>query len=132
MFCSLSGITVVPYSPQLWFTKMFMLTPTDELIFYMSRIVRKPDFCLCENKGADQLRCHCEAGQRLCSSYTDSSSSKIRNFRLLSCFCDCTGGFVSTWSEPPKTGFLASRLNYYPVHSNSEQAWSITHSMTES
>ena len=22
----------------------------------MSRIVRKPDFCLCENKGADQLR----------------------------------------------------------------------------
>ena len=27
----------------------------------MSRIVRKPDFCLCENKGADQLRSNCEA-----------------------------------------------------------------------
>ena len=23
--------------------------------------MRKPDFCLCENKGADQLRSHCEA-----------------------------------------------------------------------
>ena len=39
---------------------------------YMSRIVRKPDFCLCENKGADQLRGNREADQRLCFRYTDS------------------------------------------------------------
>ena len=26
----------------------------------------KLDFCLCENKGADQLRGNCEADQRLC------------------------------------------------------------------
>ena len=26
----------------------------------------KPDFCLGENKGADQLRSNCEADQRLC------------------------------------------------------------------
>ena len=32
----------------------------------MSRIMRKPDFCLCENKGADQLR------GNLCFRYTDS------------------------------------------------------------
>ena len=32
----------------------------------MSRIVRKQDYCLCENKGADQLRSNCEADQRLC------------------------------------------------------------------
>ena len=38
----------------------------------MSRIVRKPDFCLCENKGADQLRGNREADQRLCFRYTDS------------------------------------------------------------
>ena len=31
----------------------------------MSRIVRKPDFCLGENKGADQLRGNREADQRL-------------------------------------------------------------------
>ena len=39
----------------------------------MSRIVRKPDFCLCENKGADQLRGNREADQRLCFRYTDST-----------------------------------------------------------
>ena len=38
----------------------------------LSRIVRKPDFCLGENKGADQLRGNREADQRLCFRYTDS------------------------------------------------------------
>ena len=32
----------------------------------------KPDFCLGENKGADQLRGNREADQRLCFRYTDS------------------------------------------------------------
>ena len=41
--------------------------------FYMSRIVRKPDFCLGENKGADQLRGNREADQRLCFRYSDST-----------------------------------------------------------
>ena len=40
---------------------------------YTSRIVRKPDFCLGENKGADQLRGNREADQRLCFRYTDST-----------------------------------------------------------
>ena len=41
----------------------------------MSRVVRKPDFCLGENKGADQLRSNsnCEADQRLCFRYSDST-----------------------------------------------------------
>ena len=39
----------------------------------LSRIVRKPDFCLCENKGADQLRGNREADQRLCFRYSDST-----------------------------------------------------------
>ena len=37
---------------------------------YLSRIVRKPDFCLRENKGADQLCSNCEADQCLCFCYT--------------------------------------------------------------
>ena len=42
----------------------------------------KTGFCLCENKAADQLRSNCEADQRLCFHYTDStipllSKSKI-------------------------------------------------------
>ena len=39
----------------------------------MSRIVRKREFGLCENKGADQLRGNREADQRLCFRYTDST-----------------------------------------------------------
>ena len=39
----------------------------------MSRVVRKPAFCICENKDADQLRGNCEADQRLCFRYIDST-----------------------------------------------------------
>ena len=48
----------------------------------MSLVVRKPAFCICENKDADQLRGNREADQHLCFRYTDSeipllSKSKI-------------------------------------------------------
>ena len=46
-------------------------------VITLSRIVRKPDFCLCENKGADQLRGNREADQRLCFRYTDSTNSLL-------------------------------------------------------
>ena len=35
--------------------------------------MRKPAFCTCENKDADQLRGNREADQRLCFRYTDST-----------------------------------------------------------
>ena len=35
--------------------------------------MRKPAFCICENKDADQLRGNSEADQRLCFRYTDST-----------------------------------------------------------
>ena len=37
--------------------------------------MRKPDFCHCENKGADQLCSNCTAGQCLCFLYTDNTIS---------------------------------------------------------
>ena len=40
----------------------------------MSRDVWKPDFCICENKDADQLRGNREADQRLCFRYMDSTT----------------------------------------------------------
>ena len=40
---------------------------------YLSRVVRKPAFCICENKDSDQLRGNREADQRLCFRYTDST-----------------------------------------------------------
>ena len=54
------------------------------LFFYMSRIMRKPAFCIFENKDADQLRGDREADQRLCFRYIDStipllSKSEISN-----------------------------------------------------
>ena len=38
----------------------------------MSRVMRKPTFCICENKDAEQLR-YREADQRLCFRYIDST-----------------------------------------------------------
>ena len=35
--------------------------------------MRKPAFCICENKDADQLRGNREADQRLCFHYIDST-----------------------------------------------------------
>ena len=40
----------------------------------MSRDVRKPDFCICENKDADQFRGNREDDQGLCFRYTDSTT----------------------------------------------------------
>ena len=40
----------------------------------LSRVVRKPAFCICENKDADQLRGNRDADQRLCFRYIDSQS----------------------------------------------------------
>ena len=41
--------------------------------YHMSRVVRKPTFCICENKDADQLRGNREADQRPCFRYIDST-----------------------------------------------------------
>ena len=37
----------------------------------MSRVMRKPTICICENKDADQLCGNREADQRLCFRYLD-------------------------------------------------------------
>ena len=39
----------------------------------MSRVMRKPAFCIRENKDADQLHGNREADQRLCFHYIDST-----------------------------------------------------------
>ena len=82
---------------------------------HMSCIVRKPDFCLCENKGADQLRGSREADQRLCFRYTDSTlpllfKSEISSFQPTS--VTVQPALCQTWSETPKIGFIASQLIY--------------------
>ena len=44
-----------------------------KLLKHLSRPMGKPTICIGENKGADQLRSNCEADQRLCFRYSDST-----------------------------------------------------------
>ena len=70
--------------------------------------MRKTDFGLCENKGADQLHSNCKADQSLCFCYTDSTISllpKSDNFKLLAIFCGSTDQFVSDLIGNPKARF---------------------------
>ena len=75
--------------------------------------MRKPAFCICENKDADQLRGYRAADQRLCFSYTDSTipllpKSEISSLQPYS--VTVQPGLCGTWSETQKTGFLTTRL----------------------
>ena len=57
--------------------------------------MRKPAFCICENKDADQLRGNCKTDQRLRFHYTDSTIPLLPKFRHLAVFFDFTARFVS-------------------------------------
>ena len=49
--------------------------------------MRKPDFCICENKDADQLRGNREADQGLCFRYKDSIIPLLpKSAKLISVF----------------------------------------------
>ena len=43
------------------------------VVIIIELVVRKPSFCICENKDADQLRGNREADQRLCFRHIDST-----------------------------------------------------------
>ena len=53
-------------------------------VFNMSLVVRKPAFCICKNKDADQLRGDREADQRLCFRYTDSTILLLPKYEISS------------------------------------------------
>ena len=77
--------------------------------------MRKPTLCLCENKGAYQLRGDRATDQHLCFRYIDSTiplTSLIRNFRPLVIVCGCTTQLVS---ETPKTDFLVTQLILWKI-----------------
>ena len=87
----------------------FLMTRSNKV----SRVVRKPDFCICENKDADQLCGNREADQRLCFRYTDSTIPLLPKYEISSLQPSSVvvqPGLCGTWSETPKTGFLRTRL----------------------
>ena len=70
--------------------------------------MRKPDFCICENKDADQLRGNREADQRLCFCYTDSTVPLLSNSEISSLQPSSVAaepGLCWTWSEPRRLVF---------------------------
>ena len=82
----------------------------------MSRIMRKPAFCICENKGTDQLCDNRTADQLLCFCYIDSaflllSESEIQasNHLLWSYSPVC----VRSDQKPRRQVFSQCRSNIY-------------------
>ena len=75
--------------------------------------MEKPTICMCENKGADQLRGNREADQRLCFRCMNSTiplllKAEISTSSLL--LRDCTGQFVSDLVGTQIVGFLTHKL----------------------
>ena len=101
--------------------------------------MRKPDFCLCENKGTDQLHSNCEADQRLCFHYTDCTitllNPKFQAFslfqRLYSLVCvrcgrkckllvfSCEGPFQTCLESSKKYLFAMQHFFCHRTHMNS-------------
>ena len=59
-----------PDAAQIYSLFCFMLVYAYSLRHF-SCVMRKPTFCICENKDTDQLHGNCEADQRLCFHYID-------------------------------------------------------------
>ena len=76
--------------------------------------MRKPSFCICENKDADQLCGNREAGQRLCFRYLDSTIPLLPKSEISSHLPSLVAvqpGLCRTWSE--STALLFSRCGSY-------------------
>ena len=52
--------------------------------YFMSLVMIKPAFCICENKNADQFRGNREADQPHCFRYTDSTFSLLPKCKISS------------------------------------------------
>ena len=82
----------------------------------MSLVMRKPDFCICENKDADQLCGSCEADQRLCFRYMDITIPLLPKSEI-SCLWPSSvveqPGLCRTWSETPKDRFSHNEAQIY-------------------
>ena len=77
--------------------------------------MRKPAFCICKNKDADQLRGNREADQRLGFGYTGSTISLLPKYEISSLQPSSVAvqpDLCGTQSETPKTGFLTTRLKF--------------------
>ena len=87
----------------------------------MSCDVRKPDFCICENKDADQLCGNHEADQRLCFRYRIVQSLPFLNTKFHASshpLCDYTALFVSDLVKTPEDRFSQNKAYIISTHKN--------------
>ena len=94
----------------------------------MSRVVRKQDFCICENKDADQLRGNLEADQRLCFRYIESTIPLLPKSEISSLYpysVIAQPGLCGTWSETRRPVF-SQRGSYVPRLGNRELIFLLT------
>ena len=79
--------------------------------------MRKPTFCICENK--EQISFAVTA--KLISDFFllhrlyNPSTFQIQNFKPLAILCSCTAWFVSDRVENQNVGFLVTRLKYLSI-----------------
>ena len=95
---------MTPDAPKIESGLIKMIRIGKSIYLNMRRVVRKPAFCICENKDADQLRGYREADQRLCFHYIlpNLGPSAVT----------VQPGLCVTCSETPKTGTVLTRLIY--------------------
>ena len=103
--------------------------------------MRKPTFCICENKDADQLRGNHEADQRLCFRYLDSMIPLLSKSEISSLWPSSVAvqpGLCRTRSETRLLVFsrrgsfvCVDVANCYPVHVR-ETVWRLCILLTTS
>ena len=92
--------------------------------------MRKPAFCICENKDA--------ADQRLCFRYIDSTIPLLSIYTISSLKPSSVAvqpGLCGVWSETLKTGFLTTRLiklSLRAVKKNSKEEKGLARQITNS
>ena len=75
--------------------------------------MRKPAFCICENKDADQLRGNREADQRLCFRYIDSTIPLLPNYEISSLYPSFV---VVVWFVWDQVGNPEDRFSHNEAH----------------
>ena len=78
------------------------------IYFHMSLVIRKPAFCICENKDADQFRGDREADHAFVFATRIVQLLYFLNTKFQA--SSHQPGLCGTWSETLKTGFLTTRL----------------------
>ena len=82
--------------------------------------MRKPIFCICENKGAEELRSNCVVLQRFYFRYIGSTIPLLPKSEISSLYPSSVAVqlvLCPTCFETPKTGFVVMRLMFklHPV-----------------